>query len=64
MIQAVLLFLIFLLALGLVGKWRRPRVPPKASGPAIQSARKCATCDAYLVGAVKAACGRADCPQR
>lgn len=65
MLQAVLLFLVAMLLLGMVGKWRRPgapRLPRKRSGPSVQAAEKCRTCGTYVLGAEP--CRRADCPRR
>ena len=58
MLRAVLLFLIVVAVLGAVGKWRLPR-PPR--GPAVEAARKCSVCGAYVVGPRPEPCARADC---
>jgi hypothetical protein len=60
MIQAVLLFLVVVMLLGVGGKWLR--LPPKRRGPAIEAATRCATCRSYVVG--RTPCDRPDCPQR
>lgn len=62
MIQAVLLFLVVIVLLGMLGKWRKPRVPPPSQDPAIKSALRCKTCGDYVVHERPAACGRPDCP--
>jgi hypothetical protein len=66
-VKAVVLFLIAMLALGMLGKLRRPTLPKRGSKSrdvAVQTARKCSTCDTYMIGSTKAECGRPDCPSR
>jgi hypothetical protein len=63
MIQAVLLFLVLIMLLGVGGKWLR-RPPPRDRGPAIEAARRCPECRAYVVGATPRPCARDDCPYR
>ncbi len=61
-LKATLLFLLVMLALGVFGKWRAPRLPQSGRAePPTQIARKCPVCDAYAIGAT--GCGRADCPR-
>jgi hypothetical protein len=62
MIQAVLLFLVLIVVLGVGGKWLR--LPPKRSKPAVEAARRCPACRTYVVGAKPATCDREDCPYR
>jgi hypothetical protein len=61
MIRIVLVFLVVVLILGWIGKWRLPRVPQRRPGPAVQSARKCPDCDAYVLGSHPEPCARPDC---
>ncbi|HYN45884.1 MAG TPA: hypothetical protein VES64_04255 [Allosphingosinicella sp.] len=46
----IVLVLAFVL-LSMTSRYLRPKVPPKAKGPAIETARKCPECGAYVVGA-------------
>ncbi len=62
MIQAVLLFLVVMLALGVFGKLRNPRVRPPGRKPTLTTALRCETCGDYVVTARPASCGRPDCP--
>ncbi len=64
MLRAVLLFLVVVLVLGMVGKLRLPKVPPRRRRPEVESARKCPDCDAYVIGAPPEPCARADCRYR
>jgi hypothetical protein len=61
-IQAVLLFLVAILAVGVFGKLRNLRVPPPGRKPTLKTALKCATCGDYVVAAKPGSCGRPDCP--
>lgn len=62
-VKAVTLFLAFILLVGMFGKLMGPRTPRKP-GPAIEAARKCPECGAYVIGNDPAPCERGDCPQR
>jgi hypothetical protein len=67
MIQAVLLFLVLIVLLGIGGKWLR--LPPRTGvrrgeRPAVEAATRCTVCAAYVVGKTPAPCGRDDCPYR
>ena len=64
MIRMVLIFLIVLLVLGMIGKWRLPKVPQRPRGPAIEPARKCPDCAAYVIGRDPEPCARPDCRYR
>ncbi len=64
MIKAVLLFLVVMLLLGMFGKWRLPKIAPRKRGTAIEPARKCSLCGAYIVGSTPEPCARSDCPAR
>lgn len=59
--KAAMLILALLLIVGIVGKWRRPRVDG-ARRPPIEAAQKCAVCDAYVIAS--ASCDRPDCPRQ
>lgn len=59
-LKAAMLLLALLLIVGMLGKWRSPRVDKSGNRP-IEAARKCAVCDAYVLGS--APCERTDCPQ-
>jgi hypothetical protein len=61
-IQAVLLFLVVILAIGVFGKLRNPRVPPPGRKPSLKTALRCGTCGDYVVAASPGSCGRPDCP--
>jgi len=63
-IKAVLLFLVAMLALGMFGRWKRPRVPPRQPGNWVAPARKCPDCGAYVLGSRPEPCARAECPMR
>lgn len=63
-VRLVLLFLIVMLVLGMIGKWRLPRVSRRKTGTAIEPASKCPTCGTYRVGTAPPTCGREDCPTR
>lgn len=63
-IRIILIFLVVMLVLGMIGKWRLPRVPRRKPGTAIEPARKCVACGAYTVGKERAPCTRPDCPAR
>jgi hypothetical protein len=61
MIQAVLLFLLLIVILGIGGKWLR--LPQKRrGGPALEQARRCPVCRSFVIGRMPARCDRADCP--
>ncbi len=45
----------------MIGKLRAPRVPPGPAKPAVQAARKCPLCDAYVLGTNPSPCARDDC---
>lgn len=62
MIQAVLLFLVLIVLLGIGGKWLR--LPPRRKDPAVEAATRCPTCRSYVVGRSPAPCTRTDCPYR
>jgi hypothetical protein len=64
MVKAALLFLVAMLVLGLFGRWKLPRGPRNKAGTAIEPARKCPDCGAYVVGSRPGPCARADCPMR
>ena len=59
--KLALLLLAALLVVGMIGKWRAPKVD-RTRGKPIEAARKCVVCDAYVLGGA-AGCARADCPQ-
>ena len=61
MLRAVVLFLLVTVILGVIGKWRLPGLPKRRPGPAVEVARKCPDCDAYVLGAKPAPCARPDC---
>ena len=63
-IRVVLLFLIVIVVLGMIGKWRLPRLPRRKPGTAVEAARKCSVCGAYAIGAKPAPCARETCPHR
>jgi len=67
MLQAVLLFLVGIMLLGVFGRWRRPgrpRIGGRTGGNAVQPTEKCRVCGAYTIGADATPCARADCPRR
>jgi hypothetical protein len=45
--RAVLLVIAVGLLMAMIGRWRLPKPPAR---PAVQSARKCPDCGAYVVG--------------
>ena len=61
-VQAVLLFLLLIVVLGVGGKWLR--LPSRRRQPPIQSATRCPICRSYAVGRPPEPCARADCPYR
>ncbi|CAN5728709.1 hypothetical protein BH23PSE1_BH23PSE1_12580 [soil metagenome] len=63
MIQAVLLFLVLIVVLGM-GRRFLPLPPPGRSDKRIEPAARCKRCKAYVVGAAPAPCERSDCPYR
>jgi len=61
-VKATLLFLVAMLALGVFGKLRAPRLRRRGSRDnAVQAASKCSVCDAFVIGTTS--CGRPDCPR-
>lgn len=62
MIQAVLLFLVVIMLLGIGGKWLR--LPARKGGPQIEAASRCPACKTYVVGKVPSPCARVDCPYK
>lgn len=62
MIQAVLLFLLLVVILGVGGKWLR--LPPGRRHPRVERAARCRTCRTYVIGGRPEPCTRADCPYR
>ncbi len=63
-VRVVLIFLIVMIVLGMIGKWRLPSLPKRRKGTAIEAARKCSVCGAYAIGAHPAPCARETCPHR
>ena len=59
--RAIMLLLAVVLFFALIGKWATPRVPRGRSRPAVESARKCPDCGAYVLGSRPTPCERADC---
>jgi hypothetical protein len=51
--KLALLLLAAVLLAGIVSRWRKP---PPSRGNAIESARKCSDCGAYLIGPGPCAC--------
>jgi hypothetical protein len=66
MIQAVLLFLLLIVVLGMGGKllnWLR--LPQKRSPPrSLEQASRCPVCKSFVVGRAPASCAREACPYR
>jgi hypothetical protein len=62
--RGLLLVIVVMLVLAAVTRLTRPRVASKRPAPRVQSARKCETCDAYVLGAAPEPCTRPDCPFR
>jgi hypothetical protein len=62
--RVIVLVLVGLLVAGLIRKWMGPTLPRDRRAEPIQSARKCPTCDAYVLGASPEPCERGDCPFR
>lgn len=61
-IKVTLLFLVAMMVLGMFGKLRVPKLRRgKPEIKAVESAKKCKTCGAYVIGA-QPKCGRSDCP--
>jgi hypothetical protein len=60
-IKAVLLFLVVIALLGMTGRFRRK--PGDKSRPAVETARKCPACGAYLVGKTPCLCGNPGPPK-
>jgi hypothetical protein len=59
--RIVLVFLIFILVLGMFGKWRRKligRLTGKTPQARIGRPRKCPECGKFLVGSGPCSCGR------
>ena len=59
--RAVILLIAVSLLVAMIGKLRAPRVPPGPAKPAVQAARKCPVCDAYVLGSNPSPCARDDC---
>ena len=59
--RVVLILIAVALLMAMIGKLRLPKRPER---PAVQSARKCPDCSAYVVGSHPEPCGRADCRYR
>jgi hypothetical protein len=62
--RVVLLALVVLLVVVAVKRWTQPRVAAKRPAPRVQSATKCETCEAYVLGSAPEPCTRPDCPYR
>jgi hypothetical protein len=54
-VRAALILLLALVALRLLGRWRR--LAPRAKGGAIEAARKCPACGAYVLAGQTCPCG-------
>jgi hypothetical protein len=56
MSKVVLLFLIFIMILGIFGKLRLPKLPTFKRKTRVEEARKCADCGAFLFKGVDCGC--------
>lgn len=61
-VKAMTVLLLAFVLMSLASRYIRPRVPPKPRGPAIETARKCPGCGAYMVEG--GGCTTPDCPSR
>jgi hypothetical protein len=59
--RVVLLLIAVAIVLAMIGKLRLPRLPRRPAGKAIEPARKCPDCGAYVVGSRPEPCARPDC---
>jgi hypothetical protein len=62
----ILRIVLFVVAAALIAhfarRWIGPRISGRRPAPQVQSARKCGTCEAYVLGAEPEPCARPDCP--
>jgi hypothetical protein len=56
MSKVVLIFLIFIIVLGIFGKLRLPKIPTLKSKKRVEDARKCDACGSYLFKGVECRC--------
>jgi hypothetical protein len=56
MSKVVLLFLIFIMVLGIFGKLRLPKLPTFKRNKGVEDARKCESCGAFLFKGVDCGC--------
>jgi hypothetical protein len=61
-LRIVFLVLAAALIAHFVRRWLNPRLSRRPPAPRVQAARKCETCEAYVLGAEPEPCARADCP--
>ena len=57
-VRMALLLLIVVLVLAVLGKWRRLELPRRRSRPAVEAARKCPSCGAYVLASEPVPCER------
>jgi hypothetical protein len=55
-VRLLLLLLIVVAVLALLGRWGRPRVPPKDRSTAVEAARKCPDCGAWVLAGERCPC--------
>ena len=60
--KGLTILLLALVLWSMASRYLRPRVPRKPRGPAIETARKCPECGAYVLGA--GPCDSPGCPAR
>jgi hypothetical protein len=61
-VRAALLLAILILVLAIIGRAGSKRVGGERQRPRVQAARKCPSCDAYVLVDRPEPCSRAGCP--
>jgi hypothetical protein len=60
-VRIVIVALVLLLVATRVRRWLRRHLPARSPGPAVEAARKCPDCGAYVIGSRPEPCARPDC---
>jgi hypothetical protein len=65
-VRVLILLLVLALVASRIQRWLRQHLPARPPGPApaVEAARKCPDCGAYVVGSRPEPCARPDCRYR